>query len=341
MASKDKTINIALQGGGAFGALAWGVLDRLLEDGRIRFDAVSATSAGAMNAVLLAQGLATGDHDKARELLGKFWKMISEAGELYSPIKRTPLEEMLGIPTELSASYLFFDTLSHVFSPSQLNPFNINPLRDVLEKNVDFEQMRSSKKLKLFISATNVKTGKIKVFENQEISADVVMASACLPTLFQEVQIGDEYYWDGGYMGNPAFFPLFYHSECKDILIVHILPIYRNALPEKQAEILNRINEVSFNSSLMREMRAIAFINRILDNDWLKDEHKHNIRRVYMHAIRVDDLLQSSSFASTLDVSWPFIEYLFNEGRQHASIWLAENFSKIGKKSSIDMNEYL
>lgn len=339
--SRIKTINIALQGGGAFGALTWGVLDRLLEDGRIKFDAVSATSAGAMNAILLAQGLATGDANTARELLSRFWKMVSEASEQLNPIRRTPLEAALNISTEHSASYLFFDTLTHLFSPNQLNPLNINPLRDILEKMIDFDAIKSSNKLKLFISATNVQTGKIKVFQNQELSIDAVMASACLPTLFPAVKVGEEYFWDGGYMGNPAFFPLFYHSDCRDILIVHILPIYRHALPETQSEILNRINEVSFNSSLMREMRAIAFVNRILDNDWLKDEQKHQIKRVYMHAIRMDKLLQSATFADTLNASWSGISHLFNQGRQHASVWLDENFLHIGKKTTIDMSEYL
>jgi NTE family protein len=339
--STAKTINIALQGGGAFGALTWGVLDRLLEDRRIKFDAVSATSAGAMNGVLLVQGLATGSAETARELLSRFWKMVSEASERLNPIRRTPLEEALNIPTESWASFLFFDTLTHLFSPQQLNPLKINPLRDILEKIVDFDAINSSNVLKLFISATNVQTGKIKVFQNSELSIDAVMASACLPTLFPAVKIGEEYFWDGGFMGNPAFFPLFYNSDCRDILVVHILPIYRHALPETQSEILNRINEVSFNSSLMREMRAIAFVNRILDNDWLKEEQKHQIRRVYMHAIRMDNLLQSATFADTMNASWPFISHLFEQGRQHASVWLDENFSHIGKKTTIDMNEYL
>ena len=336
-----KALNLALQGGGAHGALAWGILDKILEDGRLTIDSISATSAGAMNAAVLAEGFISGGNDGAREALCKFWKMISEAGELYSPIKLSPLETLFDVKVDQTTAYGFFDLMSKLYSPYQLNPLNINPLRDVLEQLVDVENLQSSKKLKLFISATNVKTGKIKVFENKDITIDSIMASAAIPTLFQAVKINEEYYWDGGYMGNPAIFPLIYNSDVRDILIIHVNPIYRDLVPESAADILNRMNEISFNSSLMREMRAIAFVSKILDNGWIKDEFKNNIHRYYMHAIRADIAMQSFSVASKLDVRWPFISGLFEEGRLQATYWLKKNYRFVGKKTSIDITEYL
>ena len=339
--ASNKIINLALQGGGAHGALAWGILDKLLEDGRLTFDSISATSAGAMNAAVFAEGFITGGNEGARAALAKFWKMVSEAGDLYSPIKLSPWEAFFNIKIDHTTAYGFFDLLSKMYAPSQLNPFNLNPLRDIIEKNVDFERIQSAKKLKLFISATNVKTGKIHVFDNKNISIDAIMASACLPTLFQTVKINDDYFWDGGYMGNPAIFPLIYNSDYRDILVIHMNPIYRDIIPESMADILNRINEISFNSSLMREMRAIAFVTKMLDKGWIKDEFKNNIHRYYMHAIRADIAMASFSVASKLDVRWGFIRRLFEEGRLEAGAWLKNNFQHVGKKTSIDMTEYL
>ena len=339
--SVTTTINLALQGGGSHGALAWGILDKLLEDGRITFDAVSATSAGAMNAAVLAHGLASGGKEDAREALGTFWKMISEVGELFGPVRLTPLEQFFGMNIESTASYAYINLLERLFSPQQLNPLNMNPLRDILEKIVDVDKISLSNELKLFISATNVKTGKIKVFENKELTIDAIMASACLPSLFQAVKINEDYFWDGGYMGNPAIFPLIYNSDCRDILILHTNPIYRDSVPESVTDIINRTNEISFNSSLMREMRAIDFVTKMLDNGWIKDEYKNNIKRMYMHAIRADTSMQSFSAASKLDVRWAFISSLFEKGRQQAAEWLEKNYCHIGKRTSIDMNEYL
>ncbi len=336
-----KTINLALQGGGAHGALAWGIIDKLLEDGRIKFDSISATSAGAMNAAVLAYGLATGGNDGAREALHNFWKKISEGGDRYNPIKKTPLEMFLGIPIEKSMSYFVFDMLNKILSPYQSNPYNFNPLRDILSDSIDIDKIHSPKAPKLFISATNVKTGKIRVFDNNDISIDAIMASACLPFMFQAVQIGEDYLWDGGYLGNPAIFPLIYNSNCNDILIIHINPICRDTVPESPADILNRVNEISFNSSLMREMRAIAFVSKMIDEGWIKDEHKKKLRRFFLHAVRADQTMQSFSVASKLNPDWEFIQQLFAEGRREASEWLEQNFSQIGKKSTIDLQEYL
>ncbi|QBR85010.1 patatin-like phospholipase family protein [Legionella israelensis] len=341
MARTSKKINLALQGGGAHGALAWGIIDKLLEDGRVSFDSISATSAGAMNAAVLAYGLARGGNDAAREALHSFWKMISDAGELYSPIRSTPIESFFNVKMEHSMSYFLFDLLTKIFSPYQLNPFNFNPLREVLEKNVDFNEIASCKHTKIFISATNVKTGKIKVFDNKEISIDAVMASACLPFMFQAVKVEEDYYWDGGYMGNPAIFPLIYNSDCNDVLILHINPIYRDEVPETAADILNRVNEISFNSSLMREMRAINFVSRLIDENWIKDEYKSQLKRMFIHAIRADMTMQSYSVASKLNPEWAFIRELYETGRAKGEEWLKDNLNKIGKVSSIDITEYM
>lgn len=336
-----KYINLALQGGGAHGALAWGVLDRLLDDDRIAFDSISATSAGAMNAAVLASGLATGGKEGAREALYQFWKEISEVGKFFSPIKKFPIEEFMGVNVDQSMTAMMFDSLSRVFSPYQFNPFNFNPLREVLQHNVDFERIKAYKHLKLFISATNVQTGKIKVFDNSEISVDAIMASACLPFLFQSVHIEDSYYWDGGYMGNPALFPLIYHSDCRDILIVHINPIYRKTLPESATDILNRVNEISFNSSLMREMRAVAFVTQLLDDGWIKEEYRDKIKRIFIHSVRADITMQEYSVASKLNPDWDFLQLLYKEGQQEGNEWLSQHFDALGKKSSIDIKDYL
>ena len=336
-----KRINLAMQGGGAHGALLWGILDALLEDDKIEFDSISATSAGAINATILAHGLANGGKKGAREALRTFWETVSNISNSYQWMKMTPLESLLGTKTENSVSYMIFDQLNKLFSPYQLNPLNINPLRDLIKKTVDFKKINDSSELQLFISATNVKTGKIRVFTNNEINLDSVMASACLPFLFQAVKIKDDYYWDGGYMGNPAIFPLFYHSKCRDILILHINPIYRENVPNTTTEILNRVNEISFNSSLMREMRAVSFINKLLDENWIKDEYKDQIHRYYMHAIRADVTMQSFSMASKMNTDWDFINQLYTEGRNQGIAWLETHQKDIGKKTSIDMSEYL
>ena len=341
MANSSKLLNLALQGGGAHGALAWGILDKLLEDGRIKFDSISATSAGAMNAMVLVHGLIAGGNEGAREALHNFWHKVSEVGELFNPVKPLPIEKYFNLQDGQVLSFLMFDFMKRLFSPYQLNPNNFNPLKDVLESIVDLKKIKKSKSLKVFISATNVRTGKIKIFDNDELSIDAVMASACLPDLSQAVQIDQEYYWDGGYMGNPALFPIIYNSDCSDILILHSNPIHREKIPETTADILNRINEISFNSSLMREMRAVAFVTKLLEEGWIKDEYKKNIKHLRIHAIFADQKIESYSYASKFNPNWLYLTQLFDEGRRQGSAWLKQNFNCIGVKSSIDINEYL
>jgi NTE family protein len=229
---------------------------------------------------------------------------------------------------------MWFDMLTRLLSPYQLNPFNQNPLRDVLVQSVDFDRLRERSTVKLFLSATNVRTGKVKVFCHDEITPDAVMASACLPFMFQAVEIDGEHYWDGGYMGNPAIFPLIYHCETPDVVIVHINPLERSDLPTTATEILNRINEISFNSSLMREMRAIEFVTRLIDEGKICSG---DLKRVNVHSIIADEVMQGLSAMSKLNADWEFLTHLRDDGREHADRWLTASFDQIGVRSSADL----
>ncbi len=329
-----KPVNLALQGGGAHGAFAWGVLDRLLEEDAIAFEGISATSAGAVNAVVCAHGLISGGREGARQALGAFWRRISQAA-LFSPVQPSAFDRLTGSRSlEASPAFLLFHMLTQVVSPYELNPFNYNPLLDILEQTVDFERLRSDSRVKLFLSATNVRSGKIRVFEHHEMSAQVVLASTCLPFIFQAVRIDDEYYWDGGYMGNPALFPLIYQCETSDIVVVHINPISRPTVPRTAAEILNRINEISFNSSLMREVRAVDFLNRLVEEGRVLAP---DIREVRLHAVEADDVMQHLGAASKLNADWSFLTDLHAIGREKADAWLKTDFAKVGIESSIDV----
>jgi NTE family protein len=330
-----KTVNLALQGGGAHGAFTWGVLDRLLEDDRISFEGVSATSAGAMNAAVLAYGLTIGGREGARKALTNYWRRISHSA-MSSPLQPSPIDRMLKDHSlRFSPAFQFFDMLTRLMSPYEFNPMNLNPLRDVLEQSVDFAVLqRADCPVKLFLSATNVRTGKVKIFEHHELTASAVLASACLPFMFQAVEIDGEAYWDGGYMGNPALFPLIYNCKSADIVIVHINPLIRNELPRTATEILNRINEISFNSSLMREMRAISFVTKLIDQENLADS-KH----VLIHGISDDKLMTGLGVASKLNADWEFITHLRDVGRVRAEEWMAQHFAKVGLESTVDIHE--
>ncbi len=331
----EKRINLALQGGGAHGAFTWGVLDRLLEDERIAFEAVSATSAGAMNAVVLAYGLTEGGRQGGQRALAAFWRRVSHAGA-FSPLQPSLLDRWSGNRAlENSPAFMMFDIVSRLLSPYQFNPLNWNPLRQVLEQSVDFAALRrASCKLRVHLSATNVRSGKIKVFGNDELSSDAVMASACLPFLFQAVEIDGEAYWDGGYSGNPALFPLIYDSQSSDVLIVHINPLCRDSLPTTASEILNRINEISFNSSLLRELRAVAFVTRLIQQD--PDRHL-DLKEMKIHAIADDEAMGALGVASKLNADWEFLTFLRDRGRAAAETWLGANYDALGRRSSIDL----
>ncbi len=339
-----KKINIALQGGGAHGAFGWGVLDKLMEDGRVDVEAMSATSAGAMNATVFAYGFMKGGRDGARECLELFWRRTSDAGKMSSPVQSTPIDAWLrafGMNPEPIA-YRAFEMMTHMMSPYEFNPLNLNPLKTLLTDTVDFDELRKSATTKIRLCATSVRTGKPRIFKNEEISPEAVLASACLPLVFQAVEVDGEHYWDGGFIGNPAIYPLIYDSGSSDILIVHINPIVREELPKRSADIMNRVNEISFNSSLMREMRAIAFVSKLIDDDWIRPEMKDRLSHVLMHAIRSDDVMSAFSVASKFNTDWDFLTHLRDLGREATALWLDTHFDDINVRSSVDVRgEYL
>ncbi|MEZ5922651.1 MAG: patatin-like phospholipase family protein [Parvularculaceae bacterium] len=333
-----KKINLALQGGGSHGALTWGVIDRLLEDETIEIEAISGASAGAVNAAALAYGLHKGGRECARETLDELWEAIVSYGAFFSPVKRSPFDAATSdYGLEESFSYHLFDAFTRLYSPYQFNPFNINPLRDILKKLIDFDALRDCKRTMLFVAATNVRTGKVHVFETKDMALDVILASTCLPFLFKAVEIDCEHYWDGGYMGNPVLFPFIYSAETRDVLIVHVNPIERQKLPVTAPEIMNRINEISFNSSLLRELRAISFVHKLLDEGWLKDEHANRLRNMHVHSIRTDELAEDLSVASKFNVDKKFIQALKLRGRNCAHEWLNKNYDSLGVRSSVDI----
>lgn len=331
-----KPVALALQGGGAHGAFAWGVLDRLLEDDGIAVEGVSATSAGAMNAVVLGHGLLQGGREGARVALRKFWHDIARAAETGSPFRKLPWEKFFnqGHNLDRSPLYFFTDMLLRMLSPYEFNPFNLNPLRDVLDRHVDFAALRKACPIHMYLSATNVETGKIRIFPSEEIGIEAVLASACLPFLFQSVHIDGEYYWDGGYVGNPAIFPLIYNCGTRDIVIVHINPIVRRGVPKTAHEILNRINEISFNSSLMREMRAVRFVTSLIERGKIAPGE---MKEVLIHSIRSDDTMAALGVSSKLNADWNFLCFLHEKGREEANRWLAQNYDKLGELSSVDL----
>ena len=341
--TQSRRVNLALQGGGAHGAFAWGVLDQICEDGRLSIDGLSATSAGAMNTAVYSYGMMKHGPDGARQALHDFWKDVSEAGQRYSPVKPSYWDQYFGGWENLNQSlaYHWFDTFSKVFSPYQFNPLDFNPLRDVLEQHVDFDEIKRCDCTNMFICATNVRTNKIKVFHNEELSLDAVLASACLPMLFQAVEIDGEAYWDGGYMGNPALYPLIYETETDDIVILHVNPIERDEVPKTSHDIHNRINEISFNSSLLREMRAIHFVKKIVEEGWIKDEFRDHFHFTHLniHSIRADDAMSEFSVASKFSPDWDFLCQLRDAGREATASWLDENYAAIGKRSTVDLKQ--
>ncbi len=339
----QKTLSLALQGGGSHGAFTWGVLDKLLEDGRLKIEAISATSAGSMNAAVCAYGMMNGGPDGAREALDHFWRRVSEEGKFFSPVRLNPLERLgLMADRDVPLSYWTFRAMTRLFSPYEFNPKNFNPLKEILLECIDFDALKNCDKMKLFISATHVKTGIAKVFTIDEMEVDVLMASGCLPYIFQAVRIEGEYYWDGGYMGNPLLKPLYHRTESPDILIVHVNPIKRELLPKTAHGIMNRINEITFNSSLIKELRSIAFVQELVQQEWLKEEYAERFKSINLHAIRTDESMSKLNVASKLNSSWRFLTKLRDRGRNHAEQWLNERYNCVGKRSTVNIeHDYL
>ncbi len=332
-----KKINLALQGGGAHGAFTWGVLDHLLADGRLEITGLSGASAGAVNAVMVADGLARGGPEEARQRLAEFWRAASVGGDL-PPVQRAIADRLFSIfPFSTSPVQNWFETMSHYFSPYDFNPLNINPLSELIARFVDFNAIHASD-LALYISATNVHTGRLKVFCRNSVNADVVMASAALPYLFRAVEIDGVPYWDGGYMGNPVIFPFLQATDTEDVLVVQINPVSQEITPKTSAEIVKRLNEITFNSALISELRTMDFVNQLIDDGRLPRGKEHNqYRRLNIHRIDLGTFASNLDGLSKLKTDYDFFESLHEEGVRAATAFLDSHFDDIGERGTLDL----
>jgi len=329
-------VDLALQGGGSHGAFTWGVLDRLLEEPWLGIDGISGTSAGAMNAAVLADGHAKGGAAGARTALENFWRRVSEAAR-FSPFRRGPLDVLLGRWTlDSSPLYVTMDLMSRLLSPYDLNPMGKNPLCAILAEEIDFERLGRAP-MKLFITATNVRTGRGHVFKNEAITPDVLLASACLPTMFQAIEIDGEPYWDGGYSGNPTITPLVRECKSQDTILVQINPVERKERPRAASEILNRLNEVSFNAVLLKELRMIALLRQVA-----KPGNREGAEWARMRIDRVASAMVTELGASSkLNAEWEFFSLLHDEGRRSAQIFLETHALDLGRRSTLDLDVLL
>jgi len=329
-----KRLSLALQGGGAHGAFTWGVLERLMSDGRIFIDGISGTSAGAMNAVVFTDGFLHGHQQGAIAALHEFWHRVSEGAMVPMTLARAmaPLHRQWNM--DETPGFQLLDAVTRMFSPYQLNPLDIHPLREILVDLVDFESLRERSDINLFVAATNVRTCKLKVFRTPEITVDSLLASACLPMLFRAVEINGESYWDGGYLANPAISPLVHECECKDVVIVQVNPMNREDVPCTAREILNRLNEISFNSSLMREMAGINTLSRLIDRGEVTNKAFSSVK---FHMIEAEDAMSDLGSSSKFNADWEFLTYLHKLGIDAADRWLAGSFDAIGERSTLDM----
>jgi NTE family protein len=329
-------IDLALQGGGSHGAFTWGVLDRLLEEPWLHIAGISGTSAGAMNAAVLADGWTARQATGAREALEQYWRRVCRAAA-FSPLQRSPLDRLMGRWTlDTSPAYIAVDLMSRLLSPYDVNPLGLNPLRNILTASIDFERLARSP-IKLFVTATRVRTGRGRIFRNPEITADVLLASACLPTMFRAIEIDGESYWDGGFAGNPTITPLIRESDAHDTILVQINPTERPEAPRSAAEIINRLNEISFNSPLAKELRMIALLRQVVDPGSGEGARWAQMRT---HRIKSEMLAQFGA-SSKLNAEWDFVSMLRAEGRRAAGEFLEEHGADLGNRSTADLDVLL
>ena len=330
---KTLPIDLALQGGGSHGAFTWGVLDRILEEDWFEIDGISGTSAGAMNAAILAVGMATGGRQTAREMLTAFWRRTADAAR-FSPFKRGPLEVLTGKWTlDNSPAFIAMDLMARLISPYSLGGVAGNPLRDILTDLIDFDALATGP-VKLFITATNVHTGQGRVFRKHEVTPDVLLASACLPSMFQAVEIDGVPYWDGGYAGNPTMTPLVRECESLDTVLVQINPVERRETPRTAREIASRLNEISFNAQLLKELRMMALLRRVIDPGNGEARYWKEMR---LHRI-TSDIMVDLGHSSKLNAEWDFLEMLFDEGRRAAEDFGRTHIQDIGVRSTFDID---
>lgn len=332
-----KKINLALQGGGAHGAFTWGVLDQLLADERLEIAGLSGASAGALNAVMVADGLARGGREEARQRLGEFWRATSAGGDLPA-VQRAVADRLFSMmPFAATPVQNWLEAMSHYFSPYELNPLNINPLKDLIDRFVDFDAVRASG-VPVFIAATNVHTGRLRIFSGDALSADAVMASAALPFMFRAVEIDGVPYWDGGYMGNPAIFPFLHETDADDVLVVQINPVSRSTTPRTSAEIVNRLNEITFNSALIAELRSMDFANQLIDNGrFPRGAGQNPYRKLHVHRIHLGGLGERLTASSKLKTDFDFFKLLHRAGQRAARGFLERHFDDIGQRSTLDL----
>lgn len=336
MARERVLVDLALQGGGAHGAFTWGVCDRLLEEPWLELEGISGTSAGAMNAAVLASGFAQGGREGARAALAAFWRRVSEAAT-FSPFQRGPVDRMLGRWTlDNSPAFLVMDLLARMISPYDVPSFGPNPLAEVLRESVDFEAVAGGP-VKVFVTATNVRTGRARVFRKHDLSAEALLASACLPQLFQAVEIDGEAYWDGGFAGNPTLFPLVTELTSDDTILVPINPIERPGTPRSARDILDRVNEISFNSVALKELKMLALLRRVADPGGAEGAAWARMR---MHVVR-NEVMVELGYSSKLNAEWAFLQHLHAEGRKAADAFLAQHGDAIGKRSTLDFDALL
>lgn len=336
--SEPIPIDLALQGGGAHGAFTWGVLERLIEEPSLQIEGISGTSAGAMNAAVMISGWQKGGVEGAKAALEGFWKAVSNAGR-FSPLQRGPLAVLRRQWTLLNSPvYQSFDAMMRIFSPYHLNPLYVHPLRDILASHIDFDCLAEAP-VRLFITATNVRTGNGRIFRNVEITPEVLLASTCLPTMFQAVEIEGECYWDGGYVGNPTITPLVRETDANDTILIQINPVRREKLPTTSGEIMNRLNEIAFNAPLVKELRMIALLKSVID---VKEQNGEAARwaRMRMHRL-ASDRVDEVDASSKLITEWSFLQLLRQEGRRIADNFIEEHGEDLGKKSTLDFSPML
>jgi NTE family protein len=330
-----RRISVGLQGGGAHGAFTWGVLDALLADPRVDFEGLSGSSAGAMNAVVLANGWVKEGRDGARQALDDFWRAVGQQmpkgmvtqGDT-DAISLTPASKLLA-------------NWAGYFSPSQLNPFDLNPLRDLIAAQVDFDKLRAACPFKLFVGATQANTGKLRVFRENELTLDMLLASACLPKIHHAVEIEGEPYWDGGYSANPAIFPLFYDCDSSDVMLVLLSPLQRNQTPRTVEEIEARIVELAFSAHFMREMRMFSRAADYAGPGLLTvGRLERRLQKMRFHMIDTSQLPSLQRTDTKLLAHPPFLERLRQQGQARASAWLAEHFDGVGRRSTVDVRKW-
>jgi NTE family protein len=333
-----KPLKLALQGSGTHGAFTWGVLDKLVEDGRVEIEAISATGGAAFNAVIYGAVRASGGGDEVRRRLEQFWRALSRICAPFNPIRKTPLDvalELVGVTVPLSHRWV--ESVTQILGPAQLNPLNYNPFQAALEETVDLDLSCRVDAPRIAVGATNVRTGRRRTFTNRDMSIEAVLAASCMPTLFHAVEIEGESYWDGGYSGGPSILPLSCGPGTRDVLVVNMHPIERRDVPKSATAIRERVGEIAAQSSLVQEIRMLAFAAKLAEEDWIRPERKASVGRVRLHMIDSRDVTSDLTAASRFATDWHSLERLRDMGRNAAQLWLSAKYDRLGVSSTVEV----